>query len=246
MINKLKKIIPNGIKAYYWRYLKQKEKDAKKRIKFDDKTPKDTFTFIYETNYWSGRDSISGGGSDLAHTQVLIKQLPILLKEIHIKSILDIPCGDFFWMHHADLSNINYMGGDIVDSLIERNIEKYYSIENVQFKVMDLLVDSLPQCDILINRDCLVHLSFDDIYKALKNIKNSNCEYLLTTTFPNHTINKDITTGEWRTLNLEMAPFNFPSPIKSINEEFKHPEFGDKTLALWRISDINLNNFKQL
>jgi hypothetical protein len=59
-----------------------------------------------------------------------------------------------------------------------------------------------------------------------------------TTTFPEHKQNVDITTGDWRALNLEEAPFNFPPPLRLMNEEYKHAEYFDKALALWRIEDI--------
>lgn len=238
MFNTIKKIVPISIKAYYWRYLKRKQKAAKKRIKFDNKTPKEIFTFIYNTNHWSGQESISGGGSNLQHTQEVIKSINLLIKEMGVKSVLDLPCGDFAWMQYVELANVNYVGGDIVDELIQNNIDKYQNKPKVTFKIIDLIKDEIPDSDLLINRDCLVHLSFKDIFKAMDNIKKSNCNYLLTTTFPNHKVNLDITTGDWRTLNLEEPPFNFPKPICIINEQYKHTEYNDKSLALWVISDL--------
>ena len=40
-------------------------------------------------------NSFSGTGSNLDQTKEIIKKLPILIKNYKIKSILDIPCGDF-------------------------------------------------------------------------------------------------------------------------------------------------------
>jgi len=242
MINTLKKIVPVSFKKQYWRYLKKRRKAAKKKIKFDGQTPKEAFTFIYETNHWSGRDSISGGGSDLQHTQTVIKTINNLIIELNLKSVLDIPCGDFAWMQHVDLSTVNYIGGDIVNALVEKNNENFSKQGNLNFKVLDLANDKLPKKDIIINRDCLVHLSFKDIFKAIDNIKKSGCKYLLTTTFPDHKINTDITTGDWRPLNLEEAPFNFYPPIKLINEQYKNPKYSGKSLALWDIESIAVLN----
>ncbi|WP_242202501.1 class I SAM-dependent methyltransferase [Aestuariivivens insulae] len=236
----MKQLIPFRIKKYYWRFLKWRRKQKKRRIKFDGKSPKEVFTYIYNTNYWSGHQSISGGGSDLHHTQVVIDQISRLIKEFKFSSILDVPCGDFIWMQHVDLLGCNYTGGDIVEALIQENIEKYKHDKNIRFQVIDLLKDDLPKSDILINRDGLVHLSFDDIFKALGNIKNSGCNYLLSTTFPNHKENKDIVTGDWRPLNLEEAPFYFGSPLKLIKEKYQHPDYHDKSLGLWKIEDIKL------
>lgn len=238
MIKFLKQFISSDFKRYYWRYLKQQEKAKKKLIKFDGKSPKETFTFIHDTNYWSGRDSISGGGSDLQHTRVVVQQISELISELNIEMVIDIPCGDFAWMQYADLSAVKYIGGDIVDGLILKNKEKFKEKSNVKFKVIDLINDDIPKGEVLINRDCFVHLSFDDIFKALVNIKKSGCKYLLTTTFLDHKQNMDITTGEWRTLNFEEAPFNFKSPIKRISESYNHKEYHDKCLGLWIIEDI--------
>lgn len=54
------------------------------------------FTKIYKENYWSGKSSVSGQGSDLEQTQTIVKELPILLNDLKISTMLDIPCGDFF------------------------------------------------------------------------------------------------------------------------------------------------------
>ncbi len=236
----IKKIIPIAAKKQYWRYLKRKQKAKKKRISFKGKTPKEAFTYIYNTNHWNGQESISGGGSDAMHTKIVIKSINVLVKELEIKSILDVPCGDFAWMQYVNLLDAEYIGGDIVDDLITDNIKKFKTRDKVNFKVIDLVKDPLTKSDIIINRDCLVHLSFKDIYAAIKNIKNSGSKYLLTTTFPKHDINKDITTGDWRALNFEKAPFNFGPPIKLINEKFNHQDFSDKSLALWEIGDLTV------
>ena len=52
----------------------------------------------------------------------------------------------------------------------------------------------------------------------IKNIKASGCKYLLISTFTDKNENKDIITCDWRPLNLEKIPFNFPYPIFAIYE----------------------------
>jgi hypothetical protein len=46
----------------------------------------------------------------------------------------------------------------------------------------DLTRDPLPKVDLVLCRDCLVHLSFDDIYESLDNLRRSGSMLLLTTT----------------------------------------------------------------
>ena len=75
---------------------------------------------------------------------------------------------------------------------------------------------------------------------ALNNLCSSKSKYLLTTTFTERTVNIDITTGEWRVLNLETSPFMLPRPLKIINEKCMENEgdYTDKALGLWKIADI--------
>ena len=89
-----------------------------------------------------------------------------------------------------------------------------------------------------------MHLSIADICSALGNIKSSQIAYLLTTTFPNCEENEDITTGDWRLLNLEKPPFNFPTPLRLINEQCSESGglYRDKSLGLWQVQDIPLVN----
>ena len=57
------------------------------------------------------------------------------------------------------------------------------------------------------------------------------------TTFARKKPNKDIKKiGQWRTLNMQLAPFNLPEPIAMTNEACTEAEksnsFGDKCLGL--------------
>ena len=110
----------------------------------------------------------------------------------------------------------------------------------MHFKVLSLLKDVLPKVDIILCRDCLVHFSYKDIFTAINNICRNDSKYLLTTTFPLRIANRDITTGEWRVINLCASPFNFPVPLRIINEHCTEGNgiYSDKSLALWRINDI--------
>ena len=70
----------------------------------------------------------------------------------------------------------------------------------------------------------------------------SQSKFLLTTTFPNRHSNIDIDTGEWRPLNLNITPFDFPEPRLVINENCteKNNAYKDKSLALYLIDEIDL------
>ncbi|MEX2403101.1 MAG: class I SAM-dependent methyltransferase, partial [Balneolales bacterium] len=165
--------------------------------------------------------------------------LPGILKKFNIDKLIDAPCGDFSWMQHIDLPVTSYLGADIVPELISVN-EKKFSDEQRNFIYLDLIQEPLPAADLLFCRDCLVHFSFTDIERFILNLKRSEISYLLTTTFTECTENEDITTGDWRVLNLEKEPFNLPSPLYILNEECNEGggAFKDKSIGLWKIRDI--------
>ncbi len=195
------------------------------------------FTTYYRQNKWRGRESVSGVGSDPEHTRAIEARLPELFAEYAVTSVLDIPCGDFAWMQRVPLNGIDYLGADIVAPLVQANSESYRR-EGIRFQRLDLIVDPLPRVDLVICRDCLVHLSFADARAALANIVASGSTYLLTTTFTDRAANEDINTGGWRPLNLRQPPFRFPKPRVLFSEEFDVPEYMDKAIGLWSISDL--------
>ena len=87
-----------------------------------------------------------------------------------------------------------------------------------------------------------VKFSFEDIFKALINIKRTKFKYILTTNFYNRNKNLDIATGSWRRLNLSKDPFNFPEPCFTITENCTEENSFDKSLSLWELKKIP--NFK--
>ncbi|MFC6283197.1 MULTISPECIES: glycosyltransferase [Polaromonas] len=202
---------------------------------------KEKFSEVYDKNIFRGSKSRSGEGSDLVQTAVIRREMPRLLRELGIKTLLDAPCGDWYWMRHMDLPVDRYIGADIVEALVAKNREEFGS-EKIGFECIDLAEGELPKADLIFSRDCLVHLSFADALKIIANFKRSGATYLLTTTFTARTSNEDLGTGFWRPLNKQLSPFNFPAPMLLINEECTEGlnMFTDKCLGLWKLQDINL------
>lgn len=208
---------------------------------YQGKSAQEVFQHIYEHQSWNiqTHDSVSGEGSNREQTQTLIEELPALLQQLCVKSMLDLPCGDFHWMQHTKLDGIQYTGADIVPQLIQKN-QQAYANEHRQFLLKDLLRDPLPKVDLIFCRDCLVHFSNEDIRSALANIKASGSSYLMTTHFPQEDVNKNIVTGGWRPVNFCLPPFDLPSPLESLNEKCSEMNgaFQDKSMAVWKIEDI--------
>ncbi len=221
------------------RYRAWKYQRTISQFDFEGKPVAQIFSETYHKRYWKSRESVSGRGSELGQTTQLRIELPRLLRQFGVQSLLDLPCGDFNWMQHVDLKGITYIGADIVPELVAQN-NKNFAREGRSFQHLDLLTDSLPKADCMLVRDCLVHLSFAHIEQALANIKKSGTTYLLATTFPNLEANVDIQTGHWRPLNLQTAPIALPTPLYLFNEGCTESDgaFSDKSLGLYRVSDL--------
>jgi hypothetical protein len=205
-----------------------------------ENTPEVVFRFIYRQNLWGNKESVSGIGSGSKQTRIIVKEIPKLIKKHRIKSILDIPCGDFNWMRNVVTDDLIYIGGDIVETIVKKN-QRQYKRDNIKFIKINLIEDPLPAADLLICRDCFVHFSYEDIKKSLSNIRKSKIRYLLLTTYTERTRNRNILTGDWRPLNMEIKPF-YLQPIQIINERCterkKNRRYTDKNLMLVRVSTI--------
>ena len=197
------------------------------------------FERIYETNLWADPESRSGVGSALDSTRVIRAELPEALRELKTRVLLDAPCGDFTWMGHVDLGGIEYIGGDIVSTIVEENTRKHASAGR-RFIELDLTRDSLPDADVLLCRDCLVHLSYANIEKVLANIARSNIRYVLMTSFPGRRDNYDVVDGDWRALDFQAPPFSFPEPRLTIVEQCEEEEgtYADKSLVAWSVGAL--------
>ncbi|MFT6835915.1 MAG: hypothetical protein ACJA0H_001955, partial [Francisellaceae bacterium] len=130
------------------------------------------FNEIYSRNHWKSSESHSGKGSEIQQVQTLVQQLPFIFKEFKIKKLLDLPCGDFNWMQRVLPADVKYIGADIVENLVTQNQQNYAS-KNIRFTHLNLISSKLPEADLLLCRDCLVHFSLKDIKLALNNIRQS-------------------------------------------------------------------------
>jgi len=198
-------------------------------------TPQEIFTAIYQHHHWDDGESRSGGGSNLVATRRIRAAIPRLIEEFNIRTIFDAPCGDFHWFKEMNLPLDSYIGGDIVAPLIEENNRKYARPDR-SFLVIDITKDPLPDSDLLLNRDCLIHLTNDMVVDALKNIAGSKIRYLLTTNYADCTMNADISPGQYRPINLMLPPFNLPPPIRTI-DDFADG-FPPRQLMLWEVNTL--------
>ncbi len=200
---------------------------------------KHVFERIADVNHWGNDESVSGDGSTMAYTHNVRHELAKFVRAFAIKSMFDAPCGDFNWMRAVEFPDgFRYVGGDIVPSLIEVNRARYESATR-RFLVFDITSDVFPEVDLWFCRDCLFHLPIEAITAALRNFARSRIFYLMTTTHLNVTNfkNREIEAGDFRLLDLHLAPFRLPRDVLYRIPDYVFP-YPQRELCVWSRAQV--------
>jgi len=173
-------------------------------------------------------ETLCGGGSTMEATAHIREQIPALLHDLGVKSVLDAPCGDLNWMRHVSLKGIEYFGVDFDRWHIETA-----KLHQPNVMVGDIAEGVLPTVDLILSRDFLQHLPNATVWKVLRNFTGA-AEWLLMTSHTNSQ-NDDIQrAGDFRPLNLQAAPFRLPAPQWQTDD----PPGSSRILGLWSAHDI--------
>lgn len=159
------------------------------------------FFGIWKDNFWGDAESRSGNGSSLAATVALRAWLPKTLQAMGVRTLADAGCGDMNWMKELTGSLRYYFGSDIVPELIDDLRSRFKGQPNCSFSEADIVTVSFPECDAILCRDCLTHLTPDAALMALKGFRNSGSRLVLATT---HSVGRNvwINTGGWYPMDL--------------------------------------------
>ena len=189
------------------------------------------FRHVYENNLWGDTESASGAGSrrDSPAVQEAIAALDRTIRTYRLRSMIDLPCGDFNWIPYilGIHRNLKYRGFDIVPQLVERNRALYPSY---RFDVLDATSAVPPKSDLIFSKDMVNHLTFVDIAKVFRNLRRSKSTYLLMSNnfgWSNVDLDENVG-GNSRHLDVMSAPFHFPEAV-----------WNSGYLGLWKISDID-------
>jgi len=121
---------------------------------------------------------------------------------------------------------------DVLWTLIAEN-QKKFGAPHRNFLRLDITRDALPKADLILCRDCLVHFSFQDIFRALPKFQEQQRQISV-----DHNVHRP--TAQYRHHNRRLAavepappPFNFPAPLKVIDEKCteNRGQYRDKNLA---------------
>jgi SAM-dependent methyltransferase len=196
---------------------------------------RERFARIYRDGVWvkyAPGSPASGPGSSLEATSELRAHLPKFLDNLNISSILDVGCGDMTWMSQTQLKQ-KYIGIDIVPEVIAANIATLQD-QSHTFRTLDICTEIPPTADAALCREIFFHLSYSDTKKALANIKKSGVRYLIATSDPTLVRNYDISTADFREINLEIFPYNLGTPEATLSDAAgPNPS---RLLGAWRVS----------
>lgn len=186
------------------------------------------FDVIYRGNLWNGIESRSGPGSGPAATVRLAGDLRALVAELGITSVLDVGCGDGYWMPELP----GYVGFDASTEAIKHaralHPDRVYTADY-----------PTGRFDLVILRDVIQHLSFTDGEAILSRaVSSSYGRYLLASTYIG-TPNVDIVSGDCYSPDLTAPPFNMPQPLRLIFDGYTYHDADairdpSKHLGLWR------------
>lgn len=189
------------------------------------------FSGIWKDNFWGCTETRSGNGSSLAATVALRAWLPKTLDSLGVQILGDAGCGDLNWMKELTGALRLYFGFDIVPELINDLRSRFKGRQNCFFSDADIVTANLPECDAILCRDCLTHLTPDAALMALKGFRRSGTRFVIAST---HSVERNVwvRTGGWYPMNLTVAPFNLPPPL------FAFSEGGSKSLGIWSTAEL--------
>jgi 2-polyprenyl-3-methyl-5-hydroxy-6-metoxy-1,4-benzoquinol methylase len=168
----------------------------------DDGKLESIFDFIYARGVWGGG---SGAGSDLKHTVLYVAYVQALMDKHDIRSVLDLGCGDWRFSRYLDFSGRNYVGLDIVPSVVAAN-QTAFGASNIRFEHAD--VSAYPKFaphDLILCKDVLQHLSNARVSAILSRCSAGHLALITNDYYPE---NLDCRDGETRPLNVTAPPFN--------------------------------------
>lgn len=160
------------------------------------------FKTIYDRGVWGGG---SGAGSNPEAVGPYMQFLQAFLQNNNIQSIVDIGCGDWRFSQFINWGNRDYLGVDVVPSVIAANQQRF-ARPNVKFVCANPAGDfEAPRGDLLLLKDVLQHLSNENVMKLLALTKKFKFSIITNAYAP---VNDDCQNGDTRPLDVRAMPFN--------------------------------------
>lgn len=165
------------------------------------------FSKIYADGSW-GRGSGPGSNPDvLADYRAFLERI---IRLNNIRTVVDVGCGDWQFSRFVNFGQAQYLGLDLVDSVVSANNAAYGS-DRIEFKRAPADPHDIPAGDLIIMKDVLQHLPNEQIMTYREIIKTKFRYALITNSRRkgDDPVNIDIAPGEFRCLDLNAELYNF-------------------------------------
>jgi hypothetical protein len=153
--------------------------------------------------------------------------LGTFIQKYNITSVCEISCGNSAWVPLIlkKYPSLKYTGYDKNTALVNEAKVVLASSPNASVMLADPLTVTPQACDLIICRNLLQTLSYEDIKKVTIKFAGYDCKFFALGSFTHGSShNQDITTGSKFPINLELHPFNMSpadvSSIKNTNTQF--------------------------
>lgn len=162
------------------------------------------FTDIYRRSLWGDG---SGPGSSAASTTSYRSTLSRLLRDLEVKSVVDVGSGDWGFAREIDWSAVTYTGIDCVASLTEQCQSRFGS-DRVRFIHADVTAPdcAMPSSDLLILKDVAQHWPNAFVLSAVTTMLDSTRWALVTNCAHQTSDWDDCNVAGWRPLNGDLFP----------------------------------------
>lgn len=182
-------MLPDKLRAFLYPFvpksllkLRKERKWRAIREQYGSLSVPDAFSEVYRTKLWGAVDDgefFSGEGSTEFYAVPYSRVVTGLIREHHIRTVLDLGCGDFrVGKRICSEVRVHYTGVDIVPDLIAYN-KSHFGREGIDFRCANIIADELPDADLCLIRQVLQHLSNAQISQVLK--KLAKYPYVLVT-----------------------------------------------------------------
>lgn len=140
------------------------------------------FEDIYKNRRWGKIGPASGEGSHLIAAMPFTQFLAgFLAGKSDISRILDLGCGDLKQWPRGFFKKYKYIGIDLVASSAEEELNNFECTEK-SFISGNIIEIELPQADLAIIKDVLIHLPYEDFAKILPRLASVPYIILVTDT----------------------------------------------------------------
>ena len=165
---------------------------------------KNEFTNIYDKELW-GKEKGSGAGSRPKFNKEYILFLENFLRDNDIKSVIDFGCGDWQFSRYIDWSDVDYLGLDIVDSVIENNKKQF---SQYSFVSDTDVFKYLEGREFIIIKDVIMHWPNEEILSFLDKLVTYDIKILLVNVFGQPKNRKLKRVGGFSRLDYDKFPLN--------------------------------------